>query len=119
MRKFQEYFNNLAWFRSYARQTAVTRSIKMIVGDSTNNNRTLTVGQAIRYFKRVGRTTDATKLEAVKAILEPVVLKQRRKEGNRRTDAVDLSELVTAYRVVVMEGKKLRRQIGTAVSKVG
>jgi len=119
MRKFQEFFNEIAWFGSYARQTVIGRSIKRNVGDSTNNNRTITVNQAIRYFKNTGRHDSAFKLEAVKNILEQAALTQRRKRGTNRTDALDLSELVTTYRTVVMEGKKFRRQIGTAVSKVG
>ena len=119
MRRFQEFFNEIAWFRSYARQSLINRDIKSRIRDSINNNRTLTVSQAIRYFKRVGRKETALKLQAVKAVLEPVILKQRRLDGCKRTDAVDLSEFVTVYREEVMNKGKYRRTIGTLVSKVG
>lgn len=116
MRKFQETFNAIAEVRSLLRGKEV-RVAKRLIGDSVRNNRTLTVGQAIRFLNKTGAYTLATRIEVVNSILKGQILKRR----ENRTDAIDINELVTVYRSVVMNGRstKLRKQIGTAVSKVG
>lgn len=116
MRRFQEAFNLLVEFRSMARGFN-TKVIKTTIGDSTKNNRTITVGQTIRFAKKIGEKRAARVIEATFGVLEEEILSRR----NFRTDAVDLNELVTVYREVLMKNKneQFRRKVGTAVSKVG
>ena len=112
MRKFETFFKQIAELRSVARGNQ-TKQIKRLIGDSTSNNRTLTVVQTIRYLDVVGLDTLATQLDSVRPLIEQEVQKVR----NNRTDAVDLSEFVNTYRSVVMNGKKLRTKVGAALRK--
>ena len=116
MRKFQQFFNDLAQLRADVRGKS-GRTVKKLIGDSTENNRTLTVKQAIRYIDGVvGDQTLARQLQAVNEILKPVIVEKR-----RRTDAIDLSELVNNYRRAIMNNRNrtLRRKVGTTLAKVG
>lgn len=116
MRKFQEAFNTIVEFRSQARGFR-TKVIKRSIGDSVNNHRTITVGQAIRFARKIGLVKEAITLNVVSSILEDQIIGRR----GSRTDAVDLNELVNTYRIVVMDGRSdiFRRKIGVALSKVG
>jgi len=123
MRLFQNAFNQLADLRSVARGFN-TKLMKRAIGDSINNNRTLTVNQAIRFANKVGLYTLASTLEVTASILETEILEAR----VSRTDAIDLNELVSTYRnlIMVKKGirsrkktrKSLRRKIGLALAKV-
>lgn len=115
MRKFHEVFNTLAEMRSMMSGDTV-KTIKFYLGDSTNNHRTLTVNQVVRFLSRTGAQRLSQTVGEVSRVLEPAILRNR---GNR-TDAIDISELVNTYRQVVMNGRNevLRRKIGRAVSKV-
>lgn len=112
MRKFETFFKQIAELRSVARGTQ-SKQIKQLIGDSTVNNRTLTLGQAIRYLDIVGLDSLATQLDSVRPLIEREVIKRR----TNRTDAVDLAEFVNTYRSVVMNGKKLRVKVGAALRK--
>lgn len=116
MRKFELVFNAIAEIRSIARGAGATE-IKKLIGDSTNNNRTLTVSQTVRYLNKVGLRKLAYAVETSTNILESQILRRR----ENRTDAIDLNELVSTYRTVVMNGRSdiYRRRIGNAVAKVG
>lgn len=114
MRKFQQFFYNLADVRSTLRGSGTTVA-KEIIGDSTNNNRTLTVVQTIRLLDATGEGRLAQQLESVREVLEPVVLKRR---NNNRVDPIDISEFVSTYRELVMNKGKLRTQIGAALRGV-
>lgn len=117
MRKFQVVFNELAEVRSQCRNGRTTK-IKAVLGDSTTNNRTLTVNQVIRYLRLTKRKTLANRLETVSEILKPVVLARREIRSSLRTDAVDINELVTVYREKVMNGRMLRNTLGKALRGV-
>lgn len=68
-------------------------TIKESIGDSTNNNRTLTISQVSRYLKRSRykhRRSAATRLLNLKNNLS-AQLASRRSSG--RTDAYDILEL--------------------------
>lgn len=106
MRKFQEYFIKLATIRSNSRGR-VGKFVKKTIGDSPNNNRTLTVSQLFRYSVYLSGTLDV-RLSKVFKLLEKDILKAR----NKRTDAIDINEFVNTYREQVLENKKYRRQIG-------
>ena len=97
MRKFQSVFNLVAAIRGAARGDN-TKVIKKAIGDSTRNNRTLTVNQVVRYLTLAGFDTDAQKISVVTEILKDQILSRR----NNRTDSIDINELVTTYRTVVM-----------------
>lgn len=114
MRRFEEFFSVLSALRSLARGTGNT-AIKETIGDSTNNKRTVTVAQLVRYLNEVGDTTIAKEVAAVTSVLETSILNRR----SRRTDAIDLTELTNTYREVVMNKGKLRREIGIKLSNVG
>ena len=115
MRRFQEAFQDLTELRSQMRGVLRTKAVKRSIGDSINNNRTLTVSQAIRYANKFGMFRLALLVEITTSILEESILDARR----NRTDAIDLNELVTTYRNEVMNKRKFRREIGSAVAKVG
>lgn len=116
MRNFQRVFHILAGVRYLARGKTA-KKIKRTIGDSVKNNRTVTVSQAVRYLNRIKQKNLAAVLQKTSDILETEILKTRK----NRTDAIDLSELVNTYRVVVMNKRnsKYRQKIGNSVSKVG
>lgn len=107
MRKFQEYFVKLATIRAKSRGK-VSKLVKAAIGDSSNNNRTLTVSQLARYSLHLSGVPDV-RLAKVFKLLEKDILKRR----NKRTDAIDINELVNVYREQVIENRKYRRQIGS------
>jgi len=114
MRRFEEFFVALTALRSLARGSG-NQAIKEVIGDSTNNKRTVTVAQTVRYLNEVGDSSLASEVETVLNILENKILSRR----ERRTDAIDLTELTNTYREVVMNKGQLRREVGTALAKVG
>lgn len=114
MRKFQTVFNTIAELRSLLRGKR-TKQVKKSLGDSVNNNRTLTVSQVVRYLNKTRDSELAATLQAVVEVLENEILNSR----SNRTDAIDINELVSTYRNVVMEQGRYRREIGSALSRVG
>lgn len=115
MRKFQETFNAIAEVRSMLRGKT-TKLVKRQLGDSTENNRTLTVSQVVRYLNKSGAKKLAKRVQVSAEVLKDIILTRR-----SRTDAIDINELVTTYRNVVMNGRSstYRKKIGLAISKVG
>lgn len=107
MRKFERVFNNLVSIRADVRGKRGDR-IKVILGDSLNNNRTITVNQLVRFSNRLGLPEAALALKIVTDILKEDIVATR----GSRTDAIDINELVTAYRTVIMNGRQKRRKIG-------
>lgn len=116
MRRFEVGFKILTEIRSLARGSENKR-IKRLLGDSDRNNRTLTVNQTIRFLNLVGLTAAAETIKISNNLLENEILNRR----SNRTDAIDLTELVNTYRIVVMNGRNntYRRKIGNALAKVG
>lgn len=114
MRKFQETFNILTEIRANVRGEE-SRNIKFVLGDSINNNRTLTVSQVVRYLTSINCVRLANTVELVTEILQDEIEKAR----TNRTDAIDINELVNTYRTVVMNKRKYRREIGNAIAKRG
>lgn len=118
MRKFETFFNVLTTIRSLVRNKRGV-GLKKKIGDSTKNNRTLTVNQTVRILTTLGSNRVARELQAVYEVLKPDILEARIERGTVRTDSVDLTELTNTYRNVVMNGKKHRNTIGRTLSKVG
>lgn len=106
MTKFETYYRILSAIRTSSRGE-VRRYIKRKLGDSPNNNRTLTVNQIVRYAKLLNTEDSANRLERVLKLLENDILKSR----NKRTDAIDITELVNAYERQVIQNRKYRKQI--------
>lgn len=117
MEKFRVFFAVLTAIRSGVRENR-RLTVKAAIGDSVRNNRTLTVNQIIRLSNRSNDTRTAAELRAVYDLLKPYVLKERVKRGSVRTDAVDIAELTNTYRNLVMNKKRLRREVGRALGKV-
>lgn len=114
MREFQSFFVYLTAVRSLVRKNGNSK-IKKLIGDSTNNKRTVTVMQTVRFLTKIKDRKGAKQLRAVLEVLENDILTAR----NLRTDAIDLTELTNTYREVVMRQGKLRKNIGIKLSKVG
>ena len=96
-----------------------TNDIKIALGDSTNNHRTLTVNQVIRYLesrRNVGLKTLGVNLEIAFDLLRTDILTIR---DNYRTDAVDINEFFNFFESNVLgvssEVKTLSREL-TSVS---
>lgn len=111
MRKFEQFFTNIATVRSVLRGK-IAKQVKQVIGDSVNNNRTLTVSQTIRFLETNGQKALANQLRKVNTVLEP-----RIRNSRQRTDAVDISEFVSTYRQLVMNNKELRRDIGNVLKR--
>jgi hypothetical protein len=106
MRKFQKFFNDLTYINAELRRQR--KPAKRLLGDSTNNNRILTVNQTIRLLRKLNNETTASKIQAAYEVLKPYI----RVRKSKRTDAVDMTELVSTYRTLVMTKRKFRQTLG-------
>lgn len=118
MRKFEEFFRVLTAVRSLVRN-GNGKTFKGIIGDSTVNNRTLTVNQVVRIFNKGRHKQTANEITAVYNLLKKDILSERKSRGVKRTDAIDIAELTETYRNLVMTKKRYRQNIGQVLSKVG
>lgn len=83
--------------------------VKESIGDSTNNNRALTVSQTIRFFRTIGQSTLAKDLTTVYTDdTIRTVLQQFRNRKNNRQDAFDINELTH----VLTSYQSAQRQVG-------
>jgi len=114
MRKFEKFFNNVATVRSILRGK-IAKQVKVQLGDSANNNRTLTVNQTVRFLKENGHISLANQIEKVREVIEPTIKTVRRTNKVNRTDAIDISEFVNVYRTYVMNNKVLRPKVSVAL----
>ena len=78
-------------------------TVKSAIGDSTFNNRTVTVKQFIRYLNVTGRYGTALNVSKVYTALTPKLVAQRNR-SNFRTDAFDVNELLTVLTRVATTG---------------
>lgn len=118
MRKFERVFNKIAKFRSDMRNSANSKSVKELIGDSTSNHRTVTVNQAIRYLEYTGQRKTAKQVRAAYAVLRNEITYARAFDGVVRTDAIDLDEFVRTFRNEVMDSKNLRQKVVIALRGV-
>lgn len=95
-------------------ETYGTNAIKTSIGDSVNNNRTVTVNQLIRFLS----TRRKPKLRLLGQQLETLYSNPLIRAGvsdvrflTDRTDAIDLNEFVAAYSNVVLNGTTAARRI--------
>ena len=93
-----------------------SRRIKLKIGDSTNNRRTLTISQVVRFLRATRRTALATQLETVYELLLPI-LRRQREVNNFRTDAFDFNEFINTYKIFIINGTaNNKRKITTALN---
>lgn len=116
MRKFEQAFKVLTVIRASVRGKDGYRA-KRLIGDSTKNNRTLTVNQTIRLFEKLNIREVAKILNVASNVLEDEIIRKRK----HRSDALDLEELVSTYREILMNKRNstYRRRMSNALSKVG
>lgn len=111
MAKYRTFFNNLiSVLNRYG-----TDDIKQAIGDSVNNNRTVTVRQVIRFLQTRRNATFkslAQDLDFAYDSLRQDILDHR--VDNSRTDAFDINEFITTYEQVVIheDAADLRRTFG-------
>lgn len=91
-----------------------TSVVKEVIGDSINNNRTLTVSQVIRYLtsrRKSKMKVLGSKLVVAYAVLRAEITSNR---PNFRTDAVDINEFLTEleFTSITENGASLRRSLG-------
>ena len=103
--RVQEFFGVLD---SILESTSSTK-IKATIGDSTNNNRTPTVKQVVRFLNKTGKKKLAAQLEVVYNELK-WALAQNRDENNNRTDAFDINEFMYAFETYTLEGGTYARR---------
>lgn len=84
--------------------------VKFLVGDSTNNHRTPSVRQVIRFFRTFNGSyyrSLANKLETVYSLIKDE-MRDYRKAHNNRSDAYDFSEFraILGYYIVTEQKAK-------------
>ena len=85
-----------------------TEEVKLLIGDSINNNRTLTVNQVIRFLKLTkGKKKFSGQVQRVYSVLRPY-MNNSRIASNNRTDAFDINEFVNVYDDYIITQKKIR-----------
>lgn len=112
--KYVTFFDELVGFL----ETTDTNTIKVAIGDSINNNRTLSVNQVIRFLTT--RRTPSKKalgesLVNVYTMLKPTIISKR---INARTDAVDINEFLNVYERSVLNSRSkfVKRNIGSQIN---
>lgn len=79
--------------------------VKVSVGDSINNNRSLTVSQVVRFLTEVSANQErnilGVNLAAAYKRLRPLILQGRAVTRNR-TDAIDINEFINYYTTFVV-----------------
>lgn len=101
--------------------TAVGRNdLKASIGDSTNNNRTATVSQVIRFLTRTGATRKqrilGKNLNIAYGIIRTNVVANR--FLNFRSDAIDINEFISTYEIDVVSAGGPAVAGGTGLRKV-
>lgn len=117
MRKFELFFNNIATVKSLLKGE-LAKQVKLSLGDSIKNKRTLTVQQTIRYLENNNQKNLGNQLRKVSKVLEHSMYANRTFiRHTKRTDAFDLTEFVNTYRMFVMDNKSYRNQVSKALKK--
>jgi len=114
MKQFQVFFKELADIRANIRDPKVSKRIKTHIGDSVNNNRTVTVSQLIRFLNKKGDKKLALQILLINDYLKNATKLLR----NKRTDAIDVAELVNSYRLYVMDYAILRDDMQKKLTQV-
>ena len=96
-------------------QSIPTVEAKLLIGDSINNHRALTVGQTIRVLSEIrGGKALANNLEVVYDQLRPFIVNTR---NNDRSDAVDINEFISFFESEIVNGNSVaKRYVGSQLS---
>lgn len=90
--------------------------VKLTIGDSINNNRTLTVTQVIRYLSCAGNRRDLRLGVSLQYVFELLKYDIKNSRLNYRTDAIDINEFINFYTDSVMTLGAYRDIIGRTVA---
>lgn len=97
--------------------------VKSVIGDSINNNRTLSVNQVLRFMNRKNAAPvlreEGRKLAVVyKVMLDNNIIQRRRARSSDRSDAFDINELFLDFAAKVDTDPKLKSKINRLMNKV-
>lgn len=115
MSRVNNLIANLNTFLSTNNRNAV----KNTIGDSTNNHRTLTVNQVIRYLRQTKRYKFASQIEAVYNRMKDDVQYYRMLTDSSRSDAIDINEFINVVDYYLENDNSMSRKLGNVISKVG
>jgi len=102
--KYKTFFNNVNSILNMTNKN----QIKTTIGDSTNNHRTVSVVQFIRFLEAIGEDVLATQTTLAYNNLYEVLQDQRDYRGVVRRDGFDITEFLNTYEEVVIENSDFR-----------
>ena len=109
--KYKQFYNNLNIILSGLDRDTVKSSI----GDSTNNNRTLTVSQVIRFLETRRNSSSKTLGQSLQSVYNIIGEEALLERNNFRVDALDINEFVRFYEASVLMLGDFRQDIGRAI----
>lgn len=96
--------------------TVTTEGVQSAIGDSVDNNRTVSVNQTIRFLRQsLTNWPLSADLRRVYNDLREQGTFRKLRRNNNRTDAIDLNELLT---VVDRLNTTMKRKVGKKISYV-
>jgi hypothetical protein len=110
--KYVSFFNQL----TNTVNSLDTLDAKLSIGDSINNNRTLTVGQVIRYLTESSSRKNVRLGKSLESVYEILKDDIRDFRFNNRTDALDINEFINFYNEVVIGCGEYNHIIGRTVN---
>jgi len=85
--------------------------VKTFIGDSVNNNRTLTIGQVVRFLTN-SKAKDFTNLgKSLSSLNNLLGSSIKNTRNNYRTDALDINEFLNFYQTSVINDGEFRTLI--------
>lgn len=91
--------------------------VKEVIGDSTNNNRTLSVTQVIRYLDQIGEFRLSEQLDNAYTVLYDQLWEDRAARGVTRNDVFDINEFFATYNnFVIAKNTDIRKYVVQAVA---
>jgi len=108
MAKYKQFYSSL---RATVDNTDTIR-LKAAIGDSTNNHRTPTVSQVIRFLNRKNSSKNQRQLGKKLRNIYPMLRTTAKNFRNsNRTDAIDINEFLYTYFLDVVCLKRKQRKI--------
>ncbi len=93
-----------------------TVEVKLVLGDSINNNRTLTVSQVIRYLLSSSSRKNVALGRSLRTVFNELKEDIKFNRFNNRTDAIDINEFINFYSEAVIQYGEYRALIGRSVA---
>lgn len=109
--KYVNFFNQL----NTVVNSLDTADVKLTIGDSINNNRSLTVNQVIRFLlsSNVQQEIElGLSLQSVYGLIKSDLLNSR---INNRTDALDINEFINFYSTEIIGNTQYGNVIGRSL----